>query len=304
MTAAHDDTTSPTDHQLDLLRIVRSHYPQLAVESVTGSSGQFNDVLILNDELVVRFPRTADAAALLAIETTVLRRLQGHLPLPVPDPEVSAFADDSRRPLLMSYRLLPGNPLNRETLDRLWLEDRPSFERIGRQAGEFLRALHAIPIDDMTGQVPRADNAQFWQQMLDAFRDELFGYVRPEARKAVERQFLDYLGNEGNFVFRPALRHGDFGGANLLVDADARALCGVIDFGAVALGDPASDLAAIAAFDDRLALCMRPAYPELFAPDALQRVAFYRSTFALQQALWAQRAGDDAEFDDGIAAYV
>ena len=62
------------------------------------------------------------------------------------------------------------------------------------------------------------------------------------------------------------LRHGDFGPSNILYDAHARAIRGIIDFGSAGLGDAATDIAALMgplsygeAFVDRLA----PVYPGL-----------------------------------------
>lgn len=303
MTSGHDE--HPLSRRgRELLRIVRDNYPDLDADSVVATSGQFNDVLILNGEIVVRFPRTSAASEALAVELAVLAGLQGRLPIPVPAPTLTAFAKEPQRPIFMGYRMLPGVPLDRDTLDMLWLSDQPAFEQMGRQAGEFLRALHSVPVGDVSIELPRADDRQFWSRMLDAFRDELFGYMRVDAREKVERRFVDFWRDQRDVAWQAVLRHGDFGGTNLLFEEESHRLTGVIDFGSVALGDPAVDLASISAFHPRLAQAMRPAYPELFSAKSHRRAAYYRSTFALQQALWALRAGDDDEFRDGIAAYV
>ncbi|HEX5167091.1 MAG TPA: phosphotransferase [Thermomicrobiales bacterium] len=278
--------------------------PGLELKSVGYRSGQFNDVLILNEDLVARFPMTADAERSLAIEVAVLRRVHRVLPLPIPRPIVTEAEQTLQPTACMIYRMLPGTPLHQSTLNALRRTDPDAFEYLGRQAGAFLRALHNIPLDDLDGIVPVADDAPYWQRMLAAFQDELFGYMRPDARQAVATTFESYLREPDALRWPPVLRHGDFGGANLLFDSSRRQLSGVIDFGSVAIGDPATDLAAISAFDERLALAMRPVYRELFSPAAHRRAAFYRSTFALQQALWALRAGDADEFQDGIAAYI
>jgi aminoglycoside 2''-phosphotransferase len=177
-----------------------------------------------------------------------------------------------------------------------------TFERLSVQVGEFLRALHGLDGAEFEENVSLADDHQHWSRMLDAFRDELFVDMRADAQRAVELALHSHLC--GGFDWQPALRHGDFGGSNLLWDDNARRLSSVIDFGSVALGDPAVDLAAITAFDALLAPAVQPAYPELFVPDRQRRVSFYRSTFALQQALWARRVGDVDQFNEGIAAYV
>ncbi len=45
---------------------------------------------------------------------------------------------------------------------------------------------------------------------------------------------------------------------------------------------------------------IRPIYPEL----AINSANFYRSTFALLQALYGLRDSDHASFEDGISEYV
>jgi aminoglycoside 2''-phosphotransferase len=291
-----------SDHTRSLLQVVRQHHPALSVHAVASRSGQFNDVLIVNDEIVFRFPRSDAAASSMASELAVLGALQSRLPIPVPNPTYIARSDDGFHALYIGYRMLPGRPLDRETLDALWANDRASFQFFGARVGEFLRALHGIDVAELKDTLSLADDHQHWSNMLDAFRDELFVFMRADAQKAIEIAFQTHL--SGGFGWQPALRHGDFGGGNLLYDDVARRLSGVIDFGSVALGDPAVDLAAMTAFDARLAQAMQPAYPELFVPGKQRRASFYRSTFALQQALWARRAEDDDQFNDGIASYV
>jgi len=202
----------------------------------------------------------------------------------------------------MGYERLAGRHLNRQSLDELQKSDRSTWLEVARQLAQFLSALHATPLDDIRHAVRDADRPNDWRSMLDAFRAELFPVMRPDACVSVEREFSAFLAHSTRQSWQPMLRHGDFGGTNLLFDYAAGRVSGVIDFGRVAFGDPAVDLAGLTSFDARLAHAMQPHYPELFTPETERRAAFYRSTFALQQALWARRAGDQQAFEDGIAA--
>lgn len=92
---------------------------------------------------------------------------------------------------------------------------------------------------------------------------------------------------------------------NLTIETPARSNHNRCDrFGSAALGDPATDLASLSTYGERFLERCYPAYPVLTSQAMRERAAFYRSTFALQQALWAKRAGDEEEFWDGIAAYT
>jgi len=71
----------------ECLEVIRRAYPELKVHSYTfDRRGQNNDILIVNGDLVFRFPRTARAARQLRVETAILSRLQGRTTLQVPNP--------------------------------------------------------------------------------------------------------------------------------------------------------------------------------------------------------------------------
>ncbi len=71
----------------ECLAIIRSAYPGLPVRSYTfNDRGQNNDVLIVNGEIVFRFPRTRQAANQLRVEAAILRYLQGRVTLRIPNP--------------------------------------------------------------------------------------------------------------------------------------------------------------------------------------------------------------------------
>ncbi len=282
------------------LERVRHAYPELPLETaaVSTAGGQFNDILIINGDLIFRFPRTPDAAKTMATETAILRGLQGHLPLPVPDPAYIGMDPHTGEQVFMGYRRIQGEPLWRETLESIG--DEEVLGRIAVQLATFLRELHAFPVIEIDAHLPTADGADYWTGMHTAFREELFGYMRPDARRGVEREFEAFLGDPSHFGWSPVLRHGDFGNENILYDPRAQMITGVIDFGSAALGDPAADLASVPALGDRFYL----AYPDLATASVRERAGFYRSTFALQQALWALRVGDEEDFRDGIATYI
>jgi aminoglycoside phosphotransferase (APT) family kinase protein len=87
--------------------------PALTVRTVHRDNGQFNDVLIVNDAWVLRFPKSAAATASLPSEVAILRALAGRLPLAIPEPRYVSL--DGAHPG-MGYPLLPGAPLSREWL--------------------------------------------------------------------------------------------------------------------------------------------------------------------------------------------
>ena len=285
------------------LQILRATYSDVVSRAATVQlrRGQFNDVLLIDGALVFRFPRSPQAAQTLATETQLLHALHGRLPLPIPQP-ISVPDAAAGGPSFVSYRMIGGEPLRVATLATI--DDAETLHRLATQLGTFLRALHAVPVADLGLELPLLDQAEHWAALHQAFRDDLFGSMRPDARAQVDQAFAAFLGDSSHFTDPPVLRHGDFGGTNILYDPHARAISGVIDFGAAGLGDPAVDLAAISWYGPSFLESVFLDYPQLASAAIRARARFYQSTHALQQALWARRTGDQEAFADGIARYV
>jgi len=77
---------------------------------------------------------------------------------------------------------------------------------------------------------------------------------------------------------------------------------GVIDFSSAGLGDPALDVAAISCSGDAFFQRICNKYPGMDL--LIERAQFYRSTFALQEALYGLRDNDQKSFKDGLAQYI
>ena len=290
----------PEPDSAPYLKRIASRLPEFAASQarILPAAGQFNTVLCLDERWIFRFPKSPGAAADLAQELAILPRLQGKLPLPIPQPQFSAL-DEAGDVLFMGYPMLPGEPLLRQRYAELEA-DGHVVDGIARDLAGFLLALHAIPPADI-GLVDSGDDARAaWAQYERDFREQLFPHMRAEARRAVERDFGAALSDEDLWRYDPCLTHGDFGTGNILIQAGR--VSGIIDFGFCGIGDPAQDLGAlIASYGDDFAERVFRFYPALRA--RLPRARFYCGNYALIQALYALRDNDPVEFEDGIADY-
>ncbi|GAA3673475.1 hypothetical protein GCM10022267_70360 [Lentzea roselyniae] len=161
----------------------------------------------LVDGWVERRPRRPEAVPQLLRESVVMPWLAPQLPLPVPVPVVI-----SEEPLAVRHELVPGDELTTFNAAQ------------GRQLGEFLRALHAVPI-------AQAEQRGVGRMTLPVqrFRDE----VRVPGGEALLAR-IDGLPAD-------TLVHGDLGPEHVL--GSDGVLTGVIDFGDLHVGDAAIDLA-------------------------------------------------------------
>ncbi len=290
----------PEPDSAPYLKQIASRLPEFAggQARILPAAGQFNTALCLDERWIFRFPKSPWAASDLAHELVILPRLQGKLPLPIPQPQFSAV-DDAGDVLFMGYPMLPGVPLLRERYAELQA-DGHVVGGIARDLADFLLALHAIPPADIGLDDSGDDARAAWAQYERDFREQLFPHMRAEARRAVERDFGAALYDEELWRYDPCLIHGDFGTGNILIQAGR--ISGIIDFGFCGIGDPAQDLGAlIASYGDDFSERVFHYYPVLRGH--LRRARFYCGNYALIQALYALRDGDTDEFEDGIADY-
>ena len=283
------------------LALLRQQAPKLAhgeARLIVGH-GQFNHVLCIDERWIVRFPKSDHAAKYLKHELTILPKLQGRLPLPIPNPQFRSADPESALPRFMAYAKLPGEPLLPRRTDKLPADARV-LDALAQDLARFLRALHAIPPAELDLDEPVESPRDEWTRFYQAFRQQLYGYMRAAAREAVSRSFHEALANDELWRGRACLHHGDLGAANILTQTGR--VSGIIDFGFCAVGDPAQDLGALlASCGEAFAARVCRHYPALGA--GLPRARFYRQHYALIQALFALRDGDQEEFEEGIAAY-
>ncbi|HWV24747.1 MAG TPA: phosphotransferase [Thermomicrobiales bacterium] len=252
-------------------------------------SGQFFDVTIESDR-VIATARTPAAAARIPDRVATLRAIATLMP----EERLPRVIHDSSNSVTMTR--LPGDPIGREDIVR---ED--AIEQVAHDLSAFLTTLHGI--DTLRAKelgIPGPIEGR-WRRFASETRTKLFPLMSEEGRARADRELI--LMEELPKV--PArLIHGDLGGANMLFtkSRDIPHLTGVVDWDESHLGDPAEDLASLAAtfgMDVMLRIVAQLGLDEAIAG----RILMIQGTFALQQALAGFNDDDLAELDDGLIAY-
>ncbi|WP_435207430.1 aminoglycoside phosphotransferase family protein [Micromonospora sp. bgisy143] len=191
------------------------------------ANGWDNLVCRLGAELLVRLPRRAIAAELIAHEQRWLPELAGRLPLPVPAP-VRVGQPTTEFPWSWSVvPFFPGRIVARSAPDDPW--------SAAATLGTFLDALHSpapaeAPVNPVRG-IPLLGRAP---GVLDGLT-----HVDPADRAAALRIWKVAVAAPV-WDGPPLWLHGDLHPANILVDRGR--ISAVIDFGDLTSGDPATDL--------------------------------------------------------------
>ncbi len=70
--------------QLQYIQAIHNVYPDLKIEKAQlNQNGQFNDILLVNNKTIFRFPKTLREATKLVTEIRLLRSLKGFVTLPI-----------------------------------------------------------------------------------------------------------------------------------------------------------------------------------------------------------------------------
>lgn len=276
-------------------------YPQFLIKQLRlNEQGQNNDVLIVNEEWIFRFPKFVQEIQTLKHESALLTRLQPHITVAIPNPIYQQLSTEQIGQVFMGYKLLPGEPLWMKNFQRI--QEPAHLEKLAHQLAYFLRQLHTLPhtlFDDL--DLPIADQVAEWKALYAKIQTKLFPHMHDDGRRHTQMHFETYFSSSTRHCFEPTLRHGDFGTGNLLYDPATHNLTGIIDFGAATLGDPAIDFAGLLNFGDEFAKYFYSVYPEIETMQ--ERVCFYHGTFALQEALYGIENNDQNAFISGMIGY-
>jgi len=267
------------------LKRIRECLPHLVIEAVRANQdGLVNDVLIVNEHVVFRFPKNETwARDLLANEIRVIQLARNYLDVRIPEIEYQA-AD------LMAYRFIPGSALQRNDILVL---DENAQDVIAHQLAAYLKQLHTIPMDEIERhQIAPSDTNRghrVWLRLLDDVKRELFSSMMPHAREWVTNHFAPILADEGFMDYESCLINGDTTPYHILFDRQARRISGIIDFGTAGVGDPAADFATLIYFyGESFLRRVAKFYPEI--RDGVDRARFWAGTLELQWALSGVRA--------------
>ena len=215
------------------LRRIREEFPDVAWTSHRYlTHGWDHAVLILDEALVFRAPKTEAYRDALANEARLLRHLRPRVDVGIPD-YVYESADGS----FAGYPLLTGRELDVATFRGLSETER---ERIAEQLATFLTAVHETPKSvarkcGVSEQDPRKD---YEDLRRDTEKLVLPRLAPHEVR--VARAFLAELAAELRSTPPTCLVHGDLTGAHILWDAENQQV-NIIDFSDRSIGDPALD---------------------------------------------------------------
>ena len=281
-----------------LAALVSEVFPSLELRKRRlETSGGDHVLLIVDDHFAFRFPRRGMHG--LGLEIAVLERLRGCSSIQTPSYQ---YVDPKGR--FAGYPLITGSALTAARFAAL-----PPARQgdILQAAALFLTELHSlfpeavVPEDEWPHTWTVADYAKrAVTEYLPSVQYEL-----PDQAAAVEAFYESY---SRNVAPRLTVVHGDLVDEHVLLDDDTGQLSGIIDFGDVALGDPAQDFQGFWAYGADAARQVVALYsPAMADPGLLARSLAHFGRHQLDRVLnrWREgdldRSGAEAEIDALLA---
>lgn len=221
----------------DAARTIASAFPGFTAKDVELLGEGWDSVAFLvNHEWVFRFPKNKKSSKCLEREICLLPKLAPLFKVAIPHFTFIGKPTETFERYFVGYRKLAGEPLKKEVLQSL---PPKTQERVLHQLAEFLKILHAFPIEKARQSgVVEEEWSRHWTKLLEKARKVIFPKLSEIEQTRLTHIFEDYLNDERNFDFSPTLLHADLGSEHILFDAKTNRISAIIDWGDLSIGDP------------------------------------------------------------------
>jgi aminoglycoside 2''-phosphotransferase len=220
--------------------LITHNFPQITIRTVQPiTHGWDSFVLVVNDELIFRFPMRDDAMSYLQKELGLLPVLEPTLSTSIPHFSLIGHGTGDYPYTFVGYKKLEGLALEDEQItDAQLMALAPSL-------GTFFSELHRFPVDlavqaGMQDQMPVPWRERY-QGRYAMLQQRVFPRLDAPLQAKSRRLWERFLDNEALFAFQPRLIHCDLLGGHIFCDPQHGLLTGVIDWGDSTIGDPAID---------------------------------------------------------------
>lgn len=291
--------TAPGRDPRPFVRLVRQHLPSLPLRRVRPIlTGWAHFVLDVNDEWILRFPRSPAGSPRLEREARLLAELEKRLPVPVPHYELQVRTDRGRL-LFAGYRKLRGRPLPARNLARA------DARRWASDLGETLRALLQFPRSwgrrlEITWS-DQPDGLERWRILYPKIRRRVHPLLSPRLRALDQAYWESYLAEAAQGRVTPVLNHGDLAPEHILVNEGR--ISGILDWEDACYEDPVGNITLLpdsGGFFERVA----EAYFADHDPDFRRRVRFHRHSSTAYSILYGLETEDGGRVRKSLARYA
>ncbi|WP_144512536.1 aminoglycoside phosphotransferase family protein [Bacillus mycoides] len=224
---------------------IKEALPGLSIHSYKqNEEGWDNITVIINDELLFRFPRKLEYANRIPLEKELCTILS-HLLQEIEIPKYHLLYKNNCNtvPFCSYYPLIHGEPLTTELVAKL---EKKELKAIITQLATFLAALHSIPLKRTeTLGFPIEKTLTYWKELQTKLNQYFTNSLTSLQKSALNRLFENFFVCIAKSTFQNTIIHADFTHHHILFNNLNKTISGVIDFGDAQIGDPAFDFAGL-----------------------------------------------------------
>jgi aminoglycoside phosphotransferase (APT) family kinase protein len=214
---------------------LQAAFPELDLSALRIVDVGFGSTVVETGQgIIVRVGRTRAAARGHEVEARCLPILAPTLPAPVPVPHYFCPPGPTLPFGAIAYRKLPGHPCRPDT----------ATSTTARDLGAFLATLHRTDSRAFPAMPGPDDVWGGWLKLRHEAQPVLQHRLTHDERARLSRWWERFLADRRMRQYEPAVRHGDMWYGNALIRSDG-SVTAVLDWEAVAIADPAEDLAMI-----------------------------------------------------------
>lgn len=227
---SNDNLTSDVSLAKQLVKQQFPHWTKLPIKAVE-SGGTDNNIFRLGAHICLRLPRRPDAIAQVAREQEFLPRFN-NLPLQVPQPLALGKPTNAYTSPWTICNWIDGQEAHLDNIDNV--------NDMAQQLAQFLTALHQVNIDGAPLASEDTGNRGVDLSLKHLGTSKAINGVSNEYDAKILTKIWQQARDQPKWQSAPVWLHGDIKPDNLI--AKNGQLAAVIDFGLMAVGDPAVDL--------------------------------------------------------------
>ncbi|MCM3362184.1 aminoglycoside phosphotransferase family protein [Niallia sp. Sow4_A1] len=222
------------------LAFIKRYFPHFVIKEVkVNNRGWDNDLVIINNNLVFRFPKSEEVAAKVKTEGEILTAVKARNPLLV-IPEFEYMHEDDKVKGV-KYPLIEGKSLSEYAPNTITCH----FEN-ARLVGDFLTKLHSVEVAQLnSSMLTSLHNHSYWESFYKKVERQVFPFLKYKQQEQIAHLFERFLESYEDIPAKKVIIHGDLTTSNIIYNEQKGRISGIIDFTDAQIGDPAFDFAGI-----------------------------------------------------------
>ncbi|MFB4169446.1 aminoglycoside phosphotransferase family protein [Virgibacillus sp. JSM 102003] len=211
----------------ELIYFFRKALPKLKIHHYRRNThGWDNDIIIVNEDTVFRFPKSDKVANKVMSEALLLKKINKHKPfLTIPD--YTMLYEENNKLRCVYYEYIKGKPLEQKLMN----------DRNAMLLGDFLTKLHRVNHPKLS----TLHTYDYWNGLFISVREKVYPNINGFLQQTITKLFTRFLDTFPTLTYPTTVIHGDLSASNIICNKGE--VTGIIDFTDAQISDPAFDFA-------------------------------------------------------------